>query len=303
MLGFNPANLRVLRADPGHRLQPAAIDAALHIDREAGLTPFCVVGTAGTTSTGAVDPLNDLADLAAARACGSTSTARTARPPGSRSRRLLAGIERADRLVLDPHKWLFQPYEIGAVLVRHPGLLEHAFALDGAYLRDTDSGIVELRERGPQLTRGARALKLWLSLRVFGLDAFRAAIARSIALAEHAEATLERAEAGRSSRPRRWRWSASGARATTTTRRTRWCVPRSPTATPRRARRSSTDAPSHGCARSIRARRRRTSSAPSTGWSALALRHLNTRDVAALCQIWDVRRWVEEEGRRELVIA
>jgi aromatic-L-amino-acid/L-tryptophan decarboxylase len=190
VLGFDPANLRVLRADPDHRLQPAAIDAALHIDREVGLTPFCVVGTAGTTSTGAVDPLNDLADLCHREdlwfhvdgAYG--APARLAQPD------LLAGIERADSLVLDPHKWLFQPYEIGAVLVREPGLLERTFALDGAYLRDTESGIVQFRERGPQLSRGSRALKLWLSLTVFGLDAFRDAIARGIALAEHAERTL-----------------------------------------------------------------------------------------------------------------
>src|SRR5262249_16506246 len=105
-------------------------------------------------------------------------------------RALLAGIERADSLVLDPHKWLFQPYEIGCVLVREPGLLERAFSLSGAYLRDTATSHVQLRNRGLQLTRGSRALKLWLSLRVFGLDAFRAAIARGIELAELAEALL-----------------------------------------------------------------------------------------------------------------
>jgi aromatic-L-amino-acid/L-tryptophan decarboxylase len=92
--------------------------------------------------------------------------------------------------VLDPHKWLFQPYEAGCVLVRHPGALERAFSLEGAYLRDTDSGQVELRNRGPQLTRGSRALKLWVSLKVFGLDAFRAAIDHGIDLAEHAERAL-----------------------------------------------------------------------------------------------------------------
>ena len=107
---------------------------------------------------------------------------------------LLAGIERADSLVLDPHKWLFQPYEIGCVLVNHPGLLQHTFTLDGAYLRDTTDDHVQLRERGPQLTRSSRALKLWLSLTTFGFDAFRDAIARGIELAEHAEATLRAAD-------------------------------------------------------------------------------------------------------------
>jgi len=92
--------------------------------------------------------------------------------------------------VLDPHKWLFQPYEIGCVMVREPGVLEAAFALEGPYLRDTAGGAVDFRDRGLQLTRGGRALKLYLSLRVFGLDAFRAAIDHGIDLAEHAEAVL-----------------------------------------------------------------------------------------------------------------
>jgi glutamate/tyrosine decarboxylase-like PLP-dependent enzyme len=192
VLGFNPANLRVLPADPEHRLTAAAVAAALERDRHAGLTPFCVVGTAGTTSTGAVDRLAELADLAARERLwlhvdGAYGAPARLAPGG---RELLTGIERADSLVLDPHKWLFQPYEVGCVLIRQRGLLENAFALDGAYLRDTGGGVVEFRERSPQLTRGSRALKLWLSLRVFGLDAFRAAIGRGIALAEHAEAVL-----------------------------------------------------------------------------------------------------------------
>jgi glutamate/tyrosine decarboxylase-like PLP-dependent enzyme len=191
-LGFNAANLRVLRADPAQRLQPAAVEAALRLDREAGLEPFVVIGTAGTTSTGSVDPLADLAALAEREGLwfhvdGAYGAPARLTPSG---RDLLTGIERADSLVLDPHKWLFQPYEVGAVLIRHPGLLEQAFSLDGAYLRDTKGGVVEFRERGPQLTRGSRALKLWLSLRVFGLDAFKAAIATGIALAEHAERVL-----------------------------------------------------------------------------------------------------------------
>ncbi len=194
ILGFNPSNLRVLKADPDHRLQPAAIDASLRLDRDSGLEPFVVIGTAGTTSTGSVDPLNDLADLAHREGLwfhvdGAYGAPARLTPRGAD---LLAGIERADSLVIDPHKWLFQPYEIGAVLVRQKDLLRHAFALDGAYLRDTKTDFVEFRERGPQLTRGARALKLYVSLRTFGLDAFRAAIARCVALAEHAEAILEK---------------------------------------------------------------------------------------------------------------
>jgi glutamate/tyrosine decarboxylase-like PLP-dependent enzyme len=169
------------------------VDAAIALDRAAGLTPFVVVGTAGTTSTGSVDLLPDLADLTHREDLWFHVDGAYGAParltPGGRD--LLTGIDRADSLVLDPHKWLFQPYEAGCVLVRHPGLLERAFALDpGAYLRDSSGGVVEFRDRSPQLTRGSRALKLWLSLRVFGLDAFRAAIARGIELAELAEQTL-----------------------------------------------------------------------------------------------------------------
>ena len=192
VLGFNDSNLRVLIADPSNRLQPAAVEAAIDLDRQAGLQPFCLVGTAGNTSTGAVDPLNDLADLARRENLwfhvdGAYGAPARLTPRG---RDLLAGIERADSLVVDPHKWLFQPYEVGAVLIRHPQLLEHTFSLDGAYLRDTHSGEVQFRERGPQLTRSSRALKLWLSLTTFGLTAFRDAIERGIALAEHAENLL-----------------------------------------------------------------------------------------------------------------
>jgi glutamate/tyrosine decarboxylase-like PLP-dependent enzyme len=183
---------RVLASGAGQRLEPAALRAAVEEDRGDGLQPFCVVATAGTTSTGAIDPLREL--HAASRELGlwlhvdGAYGAPAALTPGGAA--ALDGLGLADSLVVDPHKWLFQPYEIGCVLVREPGLLERVFSLEGAYLRDTAGGSVDFRDRGPELTRGARGLKLWLSVRTFGLDAFRAAIAHGIALAEHAEARL-----------------------------------------------------------------------------------------------------------------
>lgn len=170
------------------RLAADDVRAAVEADRAAGRTPFCVVATAGTTSTGAVDPLEELAGLglwlhvdgaygAPAVLCGA-----------------LGGLEHADSLVLDPHKWLFQPYETGCVLMREGGLLERTFAMSGVYLRDTIGGEVNFRDRSVQLTRAARALKLWLSLRVFGVAAFREAIAHGIALGEHAERQLRARE-------------------------------------------------------------------------------------------------------------
>jgi len=183
---------RVLASGAGQRLEPAALRAAVEEDRRDGLQPFCVVATAGTTSTGAIDPLREL--HAASRELGlwlhvdGAYGAPAALTPGGAA--ALDGLGLADSLAIDPHKWLFQPYEIGCVLVREPGLLERVFSLEGAYLRDTAGGSVNFRDRGPELTRGARGLKLWLSVRTFGLDAFRAAIAHGIALAEHAEARL-----------------------------------------------------------------------------------------------------------------
>jgi aromatic-L-amino-acid/L-tryptophan decarboxylase len=154
--------------------------------------PAIVAATAGTTSTGAVDPLDELADVCAERGLwlhvdGAYGAPAVLTDAGSA---VLGGLGRADSLVLDPHKWLFQPYEIGCVLVRDGALLERTFALSGVYLRDTLGGEVNFRDRSVQLTRGARALKLWLSIRVFGVAAFRDAIAHTIALAEHAEALL-----------------------------------------------------------------------------------------------------------------
>ena len=193
VLGFAPAHLRLLPADAGGRLAAAAVADAVAADRAAGLEPFTVLATAGATSTGSVDELPALADLCEREALWLHADAAYGGParlcePG---RAALAGLERAHSLVLDPHKWLFQPYEAGCVLVREPGVLERAFSMDGAaYLRDVVGDEVNLRNRGLQLSRVERALKLWLSVRVFGLDAFRDGVARGIALAEHAEGFL-----------------------------------------------------------------------------------------------------------------
>jgi glutamate/tyrosine decarboxylase-like PLP-dependent enzyme len=192
VLGFAPEQLRRLESDAGFRLRVTDLRRAVQADIAAGRRPFCVVASAGTTSTGAVDPLGELADLCAEHGLWLHVDGAYGAPAmlSARGRELLAGLERADSLVLDPHKWLFQPYEIGCVLVREAGLLERTFTLDGVYLRDVGGGEAEFRNRSLQLTRGGRALKLWLSLRTFGLAAFRAAIEHGMALAEHAEAVL-----------------------------------------------------------------------------------------------------------------
>ena len=299
MLGFNPSNLRVLRADPAHRLQAAAVDAA-RPPRPRG-PPAAVRGhrhAPARPSTGSVDALNDLADLAQREGMWFHVDGAYGAPARlTPSPDLLDGIERADSLVLDPHKWLFQPYEIGAVLVRHHTALEQAFALDGAYLRDTSGGVVEFRERGPQLTRSARALKLYLSLQVFGLDAFKAGDpARHRRSPSTPSAARARASSGRSSRPRRSASSASAAPARPTSRPTRWCARAiadgfaAPSTTvldgPHR-RAAVHDQPAHH-----QSGHRAHDRAPE---QLLALRHLNTRHVAPRTS--DLRRSDGESGQ------
>lgn len=195
LIGLTRDQLSVVPADDALRLDPAALARRVTHDRAAGLRPFAVVATLGTTGTGAVDPLDALAGLCAQEGlwfhvdgAHGAAAAATARGHGLRS-----GLRRADSLTVDPHKWLFQPYEIGCVLLRRPELLRATFdltrhALDSDYLGPTapTGAEVNLSDHGPQQSRGLRALKLWLSLKTFGARAFRQAIDHGIDLAEHA---------------------------------------------------------------------------------------------------------------------
>lgn len=196
VLGFPTDLVRTLPSDDDYRMDPAALRAAIHRDREAGLLPFCVVANAGTTNTGAVDPLDELADLCAEHdlwlhADGAYGAAAAV---SERGRALLRGLGRVDSLALDPHKWLFQPFEIGCLLVREEGWLREAFSVHPEYLQDTRLADDEpnFGERGIQLTRQFRALKLWMSLQVFGRASFAAAVEGGMERAETAERELRR---------------------------------------------------------------------------------------------------------------
>ncbi len=188
-------DVRVLPSDDEGRLAVATVEAAIARDRAAGVRPGILIATAGTTNTGAVDPLPALADLAATEGLwlhidGAHGAAAALCPAG---RAALAGLERGDSVVLDPHKWLFQPYDAGVLLVREPGVLVRAFAMHPEYLADVvaQSGEIDLRDRTLELSRRARAAKLWLTLRVHGAAALRDAVARGIELAEHVQARIE----------------------------------------------------------------------------------------------------------------
>lgn len=189
-LGFRPERVRVLASDRDFRLAPATLAAAMDADAAAGLRPLLAAAAAGATNTGAVDPLAELAAVCRARgawlhvdAAYGGFAALT-----ERGRAALAGIALADSVTLDPHKWLYQPIECGSLLVRDGPLLAQAFAVAPDYLRDTlAAGEVNFADRGLQLTRCSRALKVWLSIGTFGVAAFRRAIDRTLDLAALAQ--------------------------------------------------------------------------------------------------------------------
>jgi aromatic-L-amino-acid/L-tryptophan decarboxylase len=198
ILGFRSEQVRALPVDERFRLRSDALAAAIEQDVQAGRQPFLAVANAGATNTGAIDPLEELAAVCAEAgvwlhvdaAYGGFAVLT------ERGRRWLAGIDQADSVTLDPHKWLYQPYEAGCLLVRDGPLLSRAFHVMPDYLQDTAVGGVEVNfaDRGIQLTRSARALKLWISLQYFGVDAFRAAIDRSLDLAVAAEDRIRSSE-------------------------------------------------------------------------------------------------------------
>ncbi len=199
ILGFGRDQRRAVATDAQFRLSVPALEAAIAADRAAGRLPFCVVANAGTTNTGAVDPLEELAAMCAREGLwlhvdGAYGAAAALTERGKAA---MPGLGLADSITLDPHKWLFQPYELGCLLVRDARHLQQAFRIDdddhADYLADVSRHIqqdVNFYDRGVQLTRSFKALKLWLSLRAFGLAEFRRAILVGFEMADAAEVML-----------------------------------------------------------------------------------------------------------------
>lgn len=190
LLGFDPDQVRRLPSDDQFRLDPETLRSAISADRTDGRTPFCVIANAGTTNTGAVDPLPELAHLAEEHGLwfhvdGAYGAATVV---CERGRDQLEGLDRADSLTVDPHKWLFQPFEIGGVLVRNKQTLRRAFRLEAEYLEDAVGEVDEVNfsAYGIQLTRSFRALKLWMTLKVFGRKHVATAVRRGFERAEQA---------------------------------------------------------------------------------------------------------------------
>jgi aromatic-L-amino-acid decarboxylase len=193
LCGLGSDALRLIPINARHQIDSDALANAIVADRAAGLTPFLVVGTAGTVDVGAIDDLAALADIAQREALwfhvDGAFGALAILAPDLAPR--LSGIERADSLALDFHKWGQVPYDAGFILVRDGELHRRTFATQAAYLRRETRGLAAGSpwpcDFGPDLSRGFRALKTWFTLRVYGTDALGAVISRTCALAHHLE--------------------------------------------------------------------------------------------------------------------
>ena len=191
IVGIRRDCIRMIPSDADFRMDMDALARAVAADRDAGLNPIAVAANAGTSSTGAIDRLEELADFCSAErlwlhvdaAYGGFAIVT------ERGKRLLRGMERADSIGLDAHKWLFQPYEAGCLLVKDENTLRDAFGVRPDILQDTVWGAnhPNFSNLGLQLSRSVRALKVWVSIQVFGMAAFRRAVEKGMELSAQAE--------------------------------------------------------------------------------------------------------------------
>jgi aromatic-L-amino-acid decarboxylase len=194
LAGFPPENVHVIPTDGAFRIRLDALEDRIRQDRAAGEEPFFVVGNAGTTNTGAVDDLTGLADLARRENLwfhvdGAYGGFFALTEGG---RRALAGMERADSLILDPHKGLFLPYGTGCLLVRDGAALKRAHALTADYLpaMQEEDDHVDFCQISPELSRDWRGLRVWLPLKMHGAAPFRASLREKLELARYAADAL-----------------------------------------------------------------------------------------------------------------
>jgi aromatic-L-amino-acid decarboxylase len=196
--GLRDGIRRAVPVDASYRMDAAALDAAIRADRAAGLRPWLIIASAGTTNSGAVDPLAAISQIAADHGLwfhvdGAYGALFALCPEG---RAVLRGMDRADSVVMDPHKTLFLPYGTGAVLVRDRQRLFAAFSAHADYLEPITEGEDELSpaDLSPELTKHFRGLRLWLPLALVGVGPFRAALSEKILLARDFHARMSHME-------------------------------------------------------------------------------------------------------------
>jgi aromatic-L-amino-acid decarboxylase len=195
LLGIGRDNVRHVAVDERFRIRVDDLIAKISADLEAGYVPFCVVGNAGTVNTGAVDPLAEIRKVADCfqlwmHVDGSYGAFAVL---AKSARKLFAGIERADSIALDPHKWLYLPVDVGCVIYRVPEIARAAFAHEAEYTRIIGEQADEafaFWDYGPELSRRFRALKVWMLLKGVGLDSLGEAIESNLACARHLESMV-----------------------------------------------------------------------------------------------------------------
>jgi glutamate/tyrosine decarboxylase-like PLP-dependent enzyme len=195
IIGIPGENLRRVPTDAAFRMDLDALARVLREDRAAGKAPLSICGNAGATNTGVIDPLREMGTLARDEGLwfhidGAYGGFAVLTKEGKGA---MGGIEMADSVTLDPHKWFFQPYESGCLMVRDTRVLEGAFRILPEYLQDVALGEehVNFADRGIQLTRRFRALGIWMSIQALGVDTFREAIEHGVELAQRAEAAVQ----------------------------------------------------------------------------------------------------------------
>lgn len=199
LLGLGRKSVRLVKSNEDFAMDTKNLEELVRRDAAEGNVPFCVVGQVGSINVGVVDPLREISRIChrhnlwfhADGACGAFGRIIP------RKKALFDGLELADSITLDPHKWLFISYECGAVLVRDPERLRNAFTLHAPYLRGilpTEYTGQDYHEYGPQMSRGFRALKVWMTLKQIGVERYRKLLERDVALAEYLDQLVRRSK-------------------------------------------------------------------------------------------------------------
>jgi aromatic-L-amino-acid decarboxylase len=196
LLGLGRAALRDIPVNGAYQIDLAALRRAIDEDRKAGRHPFCVVGNAGTVNTGAIDDLSAIAEICATENLwfhvdGAFGALAALAP---RLKPLVRGMERADSLAFDLHKWMYMPYEVGCALVRWPEQHRAAFVSPADYLAHLERGLpagpIWFSEYGVQLSRGFRALKVWMSIKEHGVSKYGRLVAQNCEQAQYLSALV-----------------------------------------------------------------------------------------------------------------
>jgi len=188
IIGLEDVIVRYIPLDDWHKIKPDALNALVEKDKAEGLNPFLIVATAGTTDTGTIDPLNDIATIAAQQKLWfHVDAAYGGFFILTSKKNLFKGIERADSIIVDPHKGLFLPYGVGAVLVKDSNAVLHSHYYTANYMQDgqNEELLKSPANLSPELTRHFRGLRVWLPLKYHGIEPFIACLEEKLLLVQY----------------------------------------------------------------------------------------------------------------------